>query len=38
MSDEEIFAWSIVMLISTVLAYCRGYNSGFDAGMMNRRR
>ncbi len=38
MSEEEVFAWSIVMLISTVLAYCRGYNSGYSAGTINRRR
>lgn len=38
MSDEEVFAWSIVMLISTVIAYCRGYNSGYDAATINRRR
>jgi len=38
MSDEEVFAWSIVMLISTVVAYCRGYSSGYSAATIERRR
>jgi hypothetical protein len=38
MSEEEALAWSVVFLISTVLAYCKGYNSGYDAGTMRSRR
>ena len=38
MSAEDILLWSIIMLITTAIAYCRGYNAGFDAGDRRHRR
>jgi len=38
MTDEEALGLSLVFLISTVLAYCRGYSSGYDAATIDRRR
>jgi len=38
MSEEEALCWSVIFIIATVLAYCRGYASGYDAATIDRRR
>jgi hypothetical protein len=37
MSEEEALGLSVVFLIATVLAYLKGYSSGYAAGTIDRR-
>ncbi len=37
MTEEEALGLSLVFILATVLAYCRGYTSGYAAGTIDRR-
>jgi len=38
MTEEEALGVTAIFLISTVVAYCRGYSSGYAAATIERRR
>lgn len=38
MSEEEALGLSLVFIVATVLAYLKGYSSGYAAANLERRR
>ena len=38
MTEEEALGLSLVFIVATVLAYLKGYSSGYAAGTIERHR